>query len=225
MNSTLHHPGISEFTRQQLAELRIDSAKPLVISDVDEVVVHFTKALEDDLAAQELYLDTSTFALNGNIRQKSDHAPVADAIVSDLIDDFFMRRTLELEAIDGAIAALNDLTSHANVVFLTNLPHHSRNTRIANLQSHGLTMPVITNSGPKGPAIRHLASLTNHPVIFIDDSSHFVRSSLEHAADVHVIHFLQDARYMAIVEQIENVSLRTHSWHIALPHIHQILQV
>jgi hypothetical protein len=224
MNDTLSHPGISDFTRQQLSELRIDRHKPLIISDVDEVVVHFTRALEVELHERDMYLDTSTAVLNGNIRQKSDRLPVENHIVADLIDEFFVRYTTDLEAIDGAISALNALHDHATVVFLTNLPHHAREKRMLNLQSHGLHMPVITNSGPKGPAIKHLSSLTTKPVIFIDDSAQFVRSSIEHAPDVHVIHFLQDARYMAIVEEIEQTSLRTHTWDIALPHIFEILQ-
>ena len=37
---------ISEFTIEQLAKLSLAQHRPLLICDVDEVVVHFTRAFE-----------------------------------------------------------------------------------------------------------------------------------------------------------------------------------
>lgn len=214
---------IAEYTIQQLAELTVARHRPLVICDVDEVVVHFTRALEAYLGLREMRLDTSSFALNGNIRRLDTGEPMAEDLVPALIDDFFHQHTAELDAIDGAIAALHELSAHATVVMLTNLPHHARDKRIENLRRHGLDFPVVTNTGPKGPAIRHLADLTHETVVFVDDSPGFIASAWQHAPDVHLIHFLHDDRFARHIEPFDFVSLRAASWSEALPHIKRLI--
>jgi FMN phosphatase YigB (HAD superfamily) len=216
---------IPEFTFKQLETLSVAGHRPLVICDVDEVVVHFTRAFEDYLARRELRLDTSSFALNGNIRHRSTDAAVATEAVTEMVDDFFHQHTAELDAIDGAIAALHDLARDSSVVMLTNLPHHARDKRIDNLRKHGLDFPVVTNSGPKGPAIRHLAGLTRETVVFVDDSPGFIASARQHAPTVHLIHFLHDDRFARHIEPFDFVSLRTGSWAEALPHIKGLIGV
>jgi FMN phosphatase YigB (HAD superfamily) len=213
---------IPDFTLAQLQQLAIDKARPLLICDVDEVVVHFTTALESYLLARDLWLDPASLALNGNIRHRTSNRPLADKAVGELIDDFFHRHTHELDSIDGAAEALQDLATVATVIMLTNLPHHARENRIVNLAGHGLHFPVVTNSGPKGPAIRHLATQTERPVVFVDDSPNFIHSAGEHAPFVHRIHFVQDSRFAAHMEHIPGVSLRTARWAEALPHIRQL---
>ena len=42
--------------------LSLDQSAGLVICDVDEVIVHFTRALEAYLAERRLWLDISSFA-------------------------------------------------------------------------------------------------------------------------------------------------------------------
>jgi FMN phosphatase YigB (HAD superfamily) len=214
---------IHEFTLQQLGELRLSNAEPLVICDVDEVVVHFTSALESYLAEKSMWLDASSVALNGNIRRNHDNDVVPAEAIAELIDDFFHRHTEELSAIDGAIHALQELSAHASIVMLTNLPHHARDKRIENLRKHGLEFPVVTNSGPKGPAIHHLASQTRKPVVFVDDSPGFIQSAYKHAPHVHLVHFLHDDRFARHIEPFDFVSLRTAHWAEALPHIKELL--
>lgn len=214
---------ISDVTIAQLGQLSLSSHRPLVICDVDEVVVHFTSALEQYLGRRDLRLDTSSFALNGNVRRMGTDEPVANEAVAELIDDFFHQHTAELDAIDGAIAALHDLARDSSVVMLTNLPHHARDKRIDNLRGHGLDFPVVTNSGPKGPAIRHLADQTREAVVFVDDSPGFIASARQHAPEVHLVHFLHDERFARHIEPFDYVSLRTASWDEALPHIKRLI--
>lgn len=213
---------IPEFTSRQLAGIRVSPRRPLLICDVDEVVVHFTRALEAYLGQRSLWLDTTSFALNGNIRHRGGNTSIAAEETAELIDDFFHRHTAELAAIDGAIDALHCLSREATVVMLTNLPHHARDKRIENLQNHGLDFPVVTNAGPKGPAIRHLADMTSQPTVFVDDSPGFIQSAHAHAPAVHLVHFLQDERFARHVEHLAFVSLRTSRWDEALPHIESL---
>lgn len=214
---------IPEFTKQQLEQLSVPSNRPLLICDVDEVVVHFTRALEAFLQDRSMWLDTSSFAINGNVRKAGSNEAVADAIVGDLIDQFFHHKTAELEPIDDAVSSLNALSDLATVVLLTNLPHHARGKRIENMMSLGVRFPVITNSGPKGPAIAHLAAQTEMPVVFVDDSPGFIMSAREQAPHVHLIHFLQDERFARHLQPFPFASLTTGRWTEALPHIVELL--
>jgi FMN phosphatase YigB (HAD superfamily) len=214
---------ISDFTRQQLEGLVVDPVRPLVICDVDEVIVHFTRALEAYLHDRAMWLDTASFALSGNVKHQAGNRPVEDHMVSEIIDQFFHDQTHLLEPIDDAVSSLQALSQSATVVLLTNLPHHARDKRIANMASLGLAHPVVTNSGPKGPAIRHLAAQTEGPVVFIDDSPGFIASARQHAPHVHLIHFLQDQRFAQHLEPFDFASLTTGSWTEARPHIERLL--
>ncbi len=209
---------ISDITKGQLATLSF-TGRPLVICDVDEVIVHFTRDFESYIGEEDLWLDTSSFALNGNIKCRRTGDPAPDDRVMDLINRFFEERTRHMQPIDGAIESLLHIGDVADVVLLTNLPHSAGDHRRANLAGHGLPFPVITNSGPKGPAINHLVSQTGKPAVFIDDSPHFIASAQEHAPDVHLIHFLHDERFARHIAPLDYVSLRTDRWDEAKPHI------
>jgi hypothetical protein len=215
---------ISDATQQQLNVLTFDSTRPLVICDVDEVVVHFTRSFEEFLHLRELRLEAASLALAGNIRQLTDNLAIKPEAVAGLIDDFFAERTRTLQPIEGAIEALLGFAQSANVVMLTNLPHFAKDDRVLNLSDHGINYPVITNSGPKGPAIKNLASRAKGPVIFVDDSPGFIQSAYDHAPHVHLIHFLQDERFATHTPHFDFVSLRTNAWAAAKPHIEELMK-
>ena len=210
---------IPDFTKVQLANLNVHPTKPLVICDVDEVVVHFTRNFEQFLVSRNLWLETASLALAGNIRSTTTNELASLAVVNQLIDVFFAECTKNLHPIDGAVEALLEIGNSATVVMLTNLPHFAKSDRTENLADLGLSYPVITNSGPKGPAIKNLAARTTGPVIFVDDSPGFIQSANDHAPHVKLVHFLQDERFAKHTPHFDFVSLRTHSWDIVKPHI------
>jgi FMN phosphatase YigB (HAD superfamily) len=210
---------ISDETKSQLAKLKVEPDRPLLICDVDEVIVHFTSDLENYIAAHGLWLQPSSLALAGNIRRTSDNLAISTEHVSDLIDDFFAKRTRHMQPIVGAVEALQHISRQASIVLLTNLPHFAGDDRRANLSDLGISFPVITNSGPKGPAINELASRTQSTVAFVDDSPGFIQSAYDHAPHIHLVHFLQDERFAAHQPPFDFVSLRTGQWLDAKPHI------
>jgi hypothetical protein len=214
---------ISDFTRAQLASLDISVNKPLIICDVDDVVVHFLRGFDTYLAARDHYFDAKSFALHGNILHRKTQTEMPPDMITQVIDDYFNDQTEHMDVIDDAVASLVGLSERATVVMLTNLPHHARDKRIRNLQGHGLTFPVITNSGPKGPAIKHLASQTSAPTVFVDDSPGFVQSSYDHAPEVKIIHFLHDPRISRLHTPFDFVSLTADSWATARPHIESLI--
>jgi hypothetical protein len=202
---------IPALTEEQIAAVCL-TGRPLVICDVDEVVVHFTREFEAHLEARGLYLAPQSFALNGNVRRRHDHSAVEPAEVTAHIDDVFAARTPHMEPIAGAVPALQEFAEVADVVLLTNLPQSAADMRRRNMASLGLPFPVVTNTGPKGPAIRRLADMAGGVTVFIDDSPGFIASAHAHAPAVHLVHFLHDARFARHVEAFDYVSLRTDTW-------------
>jgi FMN phosphatase YigB (HAD superfamily) len=214
---------ISDFTKSQLANLTVDAKRPLIICDVDDVVVHFLRSFDAMLAEMDHVLEANSFALNGNVVHRETRTEMPQEVVAQLVDDFFAARTEYLEAIDGAVESLLQLSAKASVVMLTNLPHHAREKRIRNLQKHGLPFPVITNSGPKGPAIKNLADRTSGSVVFVDDSPNFVKSSYEFAPAVKIVHFLHDERFARLHQPFDFVSKTTGEWESVRRHISELI--
>lgn len=214
---------MSDFTKAQLAELTVDAKRPLIICDVDDVVVHFLRGFDAMLAEIDHVLEANSFALNGNVVHRHTREEMSHPAVAQLVDDFFVAKTEFMDAIDGAVESLLELSDKASVVMLTNLPHHAREKRIRNLQKHGLPFPVITNSGPKGPAIKNLADRTAGSVVFVDDSPNFVQSSYEFAPAVKIVHFLHDERFARLHRPFDFVSKTTGEWGSVRQHIGELI--
>ena len=199
-------------TREQLEALRLDPARPLLLCDVDEVVVHFLRGLEGWLDRNGLWLDPASFALNGNIRRKDGNEPLPGPEIGPALMAFFEAETVNLEMIDGAAAALDELSQFGDVIMLTNLPVQFRDARIENLRNHGIHHPVVTNSGPKGPAIAALAASHEAPVVFIDDNNGYLKSAAEYVPATRLVHFMQDERFGRHVEREDHIHHRTDNW-------------
>ena len=144
---------IASETRRQIAELSIAADKPLIICDVDEVVLHFLRGLEEHLAENGLWLDPASFSLNGNIKYANTDDPLPGHEIGALLEAFFEASVGSLDPIDGAAEALDRFNGDASVIMLTNMPHQHRAARIRNLNDHAMPYPVISNSGRKGPAV------------------------------------------------------------------------
>ena len=214
---------IHETTLAQIANLQLRRERPLVICDVDEVVVHFTRDFEDFLSRRGLWLDTSISLFSSNIRDQKTLALLSPEDIEKVVVQFFAERTLDMQAIEGAVESLHSIEKSADVIMLTNLPHEAGDDRRANLAGHGLNFPVVTNSGPKGPAIQKIAAQIAAPVVFIDDSPGFITSAFHHAPEVHLIHFLHDERYARLVAPLDFVSLRTDTWQEMHPHVLKLI--
>ena len=210
---------ISDITQQQLNHLHVAPDKPLVICDVDEVIVHFIQDFEHYLGQRDLALTPAHPSQPYAIRHLASGDATTTAETHALVDQFFEIHTRSMKPIIGAVKGLKALGDHASIIMLTNLPHFAGDDRRENLKGFGLHFPVITNSGPKGPAISNLAARTSRPVAFIDDSPSFVQSAFEHAPHVHIVHFMHDERFSAFVPPLDFVSLRTNHWKHIEPHV------
>jgi hypothetical protein len=215
---------ISEVTSKQLSELELDLSRPLLICDVDEVILHFLSDFEIFANDAGYHFDAANHNWGSNIRYKSNGEGASQHDSGNLIELYFATRTRHMKPIDHAVDSLLALSNDAEIVLLTNLPHSAGDHRRENLLAHGLAFPVITNSGPKGPAIRHLSMGRSEPVVFIDDSPGFVQSARDHAPDVHIIHFVQDVRVARTVPEFDFISLKTDSWHEVRSHAQMIFR-
>lgn len=195
-----------------------DPGRPLIICDVDEVVLGFVAGLEHWLEPLGWRLTRDSYALNGNIRRR-DGTIAPQQKVWDLIGDFFAECSGDLSPLPGSIAALTQLSVQGDIIFLSNLPATSASARRANLDHLGLTCPLVVNDGPKGPMLARLASGIAAPVIFLDDSPDQITSAIEEAPDVDTIHLVPDAGFRRHLTTIAGVGLFTGDWDAAARYI------
>lgn len=214
---------LDKATRKQIAALRFKRGRPLLVCDVDEVVLHFLRGLEDYLQECGCWLDPASFALNGNVKDLTTGEPVSTDRLRQLLLGFFADRSDSLDPIDGAADALDEMSRDAEIVMLTNMPMDFYDNRVRNLHRHGMPYPVVVNSGPKGPAVRALADQMDAPVIFIDDVPGNIISVRDTLPASKLVHFMQDHRFSLHVEPIEGVTLRSDNWRETRGHISGLL--
>ena len=186
---------------EQIEALPIEARRPLIVTDADEVLFVFMADFERYLDENGHYFDwsSSSYALLGNIRRRSDREAVDWDTTKRLLDGFFDARTAVMDAAPGASESLATLNRRAQIVVLSNLPHTRRPERSRALELSGMDYPLISNEGPKGPAVQALATRVEAPVFFIDDAPTHHESVAEHAKAVRRLHMVADSRLARIV--------------------------
>lgn len=208
----------------QLAELYLDPGRPLLIADADEVLFYFMRGLEGFLTGRGLYFDWRSYALYGNIRRRDDDSPVAAEELHPLLQGFFAEATESLAPVDGAAAVLAELSRHAQIVVLSNLPLPARDARTRALARHGMAYPLIANTGPKGPAVASLRQRVDAPAVFIDDIPHNHASVAQLAPTTLRLHFVADPRLAALLGPAPDCHHRAESWEDIRKHVAAMLQ-
>jgi len=201
----------------QIATLRLDPARPLLAVDADEVLFYFMRGFAAWLENRDLYFDWRSFALAGNIRARRDDQPVERDAVGGLLQDFFAEATAALEPVDGAAESLSHLSKHYDIVVLSNLPATAKSARETALAQHGMAYPVLTNSGPKGPAMAalmqgHGNTATSRASAFVDDIPSHLYSVAIHAPETRRLHFIADPRLAPLLGPAEHSHVRANSW-------------
>lgn len=214
---------IADFTRAQLDSLALTPGRPLVISDADEVIVHFAGPLESYLKARGYHVDFKDYRLQGSIRRAADGTVLPLAEIIPLVDAFFADEVENQPPVTGAIDALNQLGERAQVVVLTNLPDDFRARRARAFGRHGLHAPVIANTGLKGAPVRALAEIVQAPVIFIDDTEPHIRSVASHVPDSYRVHFVANARLAALQGPAPDSHHRSDCWTATLDAVSSFL--
>jgi hypothetical protein len=209
-------------TARQIGEL-LPGDRPLLVLDVDDVLLEFIRALPRFLDERGFLLTVASFRLTGNITERASGRLAEQAEVWSLLDEFFHRQADWQEAIDGAAEALDELGRGAEIVMLTAMPHRHRAIRRAHLDTLGLHYPLLTTEMAKGPAVARLRGRRQRPVAFVDDQPPNHLSVRESVADAHLFHLMSDNSLRALLPPLPDDIHVVQDWKDATPRIARAL--
>ncbi|KPF93391.1 hypothetical protein IP81_04025 [Novosphingobium sp. AAP83] len=199
-------------------------SRPLIISDCDEVLLHMVAPFRDWLAEKEgvtFKMDKADFA--NALRYSADGSAVPTEEIWNLLNRFFDTEMYRQQAIAGAVAGINTIAENADVVILTNLNDHRRETRTQQLADVGINARVFTNQGPKGPALKAiLDEYKPTRSLFIDDLPQHHDSVGQLTPDVIRLHLCGEpmiAPHIDCAHQAGHAHARIDQWDAALPWI------
>lgn len=176
------------------------------------MVLHFVRPLEAHFGRHGYRFKEEIFKLTGNVSSLNGGPDAPDETVFAMIHSYFEVEAHSQSPVEGAVSALNQLSSHADILFLTNMPSEYRNARIECLAGHDLHYPVVTNTGPKGPALAHIEQKTLGPIWFLDDSPVNLHSVADTAPQVNLVHFVADPIFLELADNVPSAHLRTQCW-------------
>lgn len=200
----------------------LSGARPLVISDCDEVLLHMIVPFGE-------WLDETqgvTFRMIGNdfanaVRYKDSGERVEPAKIWELLTGFFDNEMHRQHPIMGAVGSINALAEHADVVVLTNLADKHNEARRIQLADHGINVRVFTNQGPKGPALQAiLDEYQPSRAVFIDDLAQHHGSVAEISPHVDRLHLCGEptlAPHITCGFEAGHAHARIDTWEHALP--------
>lgn len=211
-------------TARQIAELAADT-RPLLVLDVDDVLLEFVQPFMRYLDAQGMALGLETFRLHGNVTRKEDGEVVDRDAVTGLIDAFFVNQASWQTPLVGAVDAIAELSGGAEIVMLTAMPHRHRATRRLLLDRLGFPYPLLTTEQAKGPAVRKLRGATARPVAFVDDIPHNLVSAAAAVSDAHLFNLMAMPSLRALLPPMPERIAIVDTWEDAAPRIAAALGV
>ncbi len=211
-------------TARQIAELSLDD-RPLLVLDVDDVVLDFIGPFPRFLARHGYELRLKTFRLLGNIHHVESGLPAEQERIAELIDAFFVAQSEWQTLLEGAAEALEGFKRHVEIVMLTAMPHRHHGSRRVHLDALGLPYPLVTTEMAKGPAIRSLRGPGGRPVAFVDDQPRNLVSALETVPETHAFHLMADNSLRELLPAPPKGVTIVENWQDARPRIAAALGV
>ena len=191
--------------------------RPLVVTDADGVLLSFTAGLEKWLRERGLYLELTSYRLQGSIRRLDDRSTILDVENLALLEEF--RRDLDcLEAVDGACETLAELAEVMNVVVLSNVNHSQAVARRRNFEALGIDYPLIANDAGqgfmsgKGAAVKAMAARAGAKTFFIDDIPANLATVAQEAPDVTLIHLVESEPLRQLLGTSFPAHLHAENW-------------
>ena len=199
-------------TFDQINKLSLNSEKPLLIFDADEVLVLFASHFSKYLIKNGWNLNLRSYQLDDAIVHIED-GHIADKITyQKLIDAFINQETATQPEATGASEILKKFEDRAEIVILTNVPNSAYDQRIENLSNLKMAYPTISNSGMKGPALMKLKELTSKTCIFVDDNPYQIASAAECVPDIYRFHFTACDIVKKTMPYADGATHRPSSW-------------
>lgn len=169
--------------------------RPLVVCDIDEVVLEFLTPFTRYLRANDHDLLPRSFRLHGNVVSLLDGLAPDNAAVSAFLEDFFLTQDQWQTPAARVVETLTSLAEDADIVFLTAMPPRHRPIRRALLDGFGLHFPMIATEQPKGPVLAALHGDRSQPVVFLDDIERNLRSVGDAVPDCLLINLMANADF------------------------------
>ena len=188
------------------------STRPLVVCDVDEVVLEFLDPLDRYLASVEHRLHPDSFRLHGNIRSIATGRAATDDEVEAMQEAFFASQDQWQVPAPDVVDVLKRLADHADIVFLTAMPPRHLTVRRTLLDLHGLTYPMIATEEPKGPVVASLIGGRNVPAAFIDDIMRNHGSVRDHAPGCLLIHLMANRTFRRMLPKADEDIVAAEHW-------------
>jgi len=194
--------------------------RPLLISDCDDVLLHFAPHFAEWVAEAHGFtflLDAPGFS--GALRDRQG-APVTREQVWPLLDQFFDNEMHRQHLVAGALEALTAIGAIADIVILTNIGDQYRANRIAQLEAFDIRHRVLCNQGGKGrPVVELVAEMRPRAAVFVDDLAVHHESVAKHAPEVWRLQMIAEPRLAAITPPAPFADARIDDWGEALPWI------
>lgn len=197
-------------------------SRPLVITDCDEVLLYMVTPFQEWLS-EDHKID---FQMEGNdftnaLRHRSTGDPLKQEDIWRYLRMFFDDEMHRQTPITGAQNAIENLKQLADVVVLTNLMDDRRQARTDQLADHGIMLPVYTNQGPKGPAIKAIVEERSPShVFFIDDIASHHKSAASDVPNTVRLHLCGEPALAPHIEcghKAGHADARIDEWAEALP--------
>lgn len=171
------------------------SDRPLIVCDIDEVVLEFIAPFQAFLVDNGHELRPTSFRLNGNVFSLADGAEARDDQVALLLEAFFASQDAWQTPVNSAADSLARLAETADVVFLTAMPPRHRAVRRRLLSRHGFDYPMIATEAAKGPAVLALHGSRAQPVVFVDDIFTNLHSVRKHVPESLLINLMANEAF------------------------------
>lgn len=195
-----------------------EPARPLLISDCDEVLLHMVRHFGTWLdEAHQIDFQPTSWELGRNMRRRHDGAVPSREEMMGFLDGFFPGEMHRQTLVPHAREALARIAEVADIVILTNLQDQCRSHRIDQLAAFGIEHRVECNQGPKGGPVAALVAEHGNPVtVFIDDLPMHHQSVAEHAPGVHRLHMVAEPTLAPGVPPAPAAHARIDAWPEAL---------
>ncbi len=188
--------------------------RPLLISDCDEVLMHMVVPFRtwlDENHAIHFDLESGNFA--EALRHKECGSLVDGPRIWELLDGFFDSEMHRQYPVAGAVQAITHLQDIADVVVLTNLKDHRAKPRAQQLRSIGLDLPVYTNQGGKGEALKRILEAYQPSVaVFVDDLAHQHDSIAQDTPHVWRLHLVGEPILAPHISSAKSAHARIDTW-------------
>ena len=172
--------------------------RPLIVCDIDEVVLEFVTPFEAFLTHNGHELRATSFRLHGNVFNRADGTETPGDQVSQMLEAFFEAQDEWQTPVSEAADSLARLSEQADIVFLTAMPPRHRDVRRSLLSRHGFDYPMIATESPKGPAVLALHGTRAQPVVFIDDIFVNLQSVRTHVPETLLVNLMANDTFRAL---------------------------